>query len=440
MGKERQITLGMFTRGAGGHISGWRHPEARHDGQLDFPFYVELAATAERGLFDALFFADAVAIWGDDYEMLAKTGRGEHFEPLTVLSALAPVTKHIGLAGTATATYNEPFTIARKFASLDHISNGRAGWNIVTSPLPTEALNFGKDGPPANEVRYERAREFLEIARRLWDGLAEDCVIRDKQSGIYYNPAGLHVPDYVGEYFSVRGPLNMSRPPQGHPVIFQAGDSNRGREFAARFGEVLFTAKFSLEEGQEYYADIKQRALKYHRDPNHILVWRGVSPLVADTEAEAQRRVRELGELVQDDLARDIVQGPLGDIDLSPYSLDEPLPELPDSNDPRQALLHAMGGLVGSTIRQIALRVAAAGLIVGTPEQVADDMETWFTTGGADGFLLNFPYVPGNLTDFVDHVVPELQRRGLYRKEYEGTTLRENLGLPRPAEVWRVGA
>ncbi|MFF3371557.1 LLM class flavin-dependent oxidoreductase [Streptomyces sp. NPDC002680] len=435
----RRLTLGALVQGSGGHIAGWRHPDARPDGQLDFAFHADLARTLERGRFDALFVADVVAVWGHQLDSLSRTGRAEHFEPLTLLAALALVTDHIGLAATATTTYNHPFHIARKFASLDHISQGRAGWNVVTSVVPLEAANFGHDSHLEHELRYRRADEFVQVVKALWDSFDDDAVLRDKATGRYYDPTGLRPPHHEGEHFTVRGPLNISRPPQGHPVVFQAGSSETGREFAARHGEVLFTTQHELGPAQEFYADVKARAAGYGRNPDHVLVWPGLTPIVAATEADARHRLAELQDLIHDDVARRLVQDNIGDLDLSDYPLDGPLPDIPDSNrsKSRRDLLVKLAHDEKLTIRQLAGRYAAGTSVAGTPEQIADRIETWFHERAADGFNISFPYLPGPAEDFVDHVVPLLQRRGLLRTEYEGTTLRENLGLPRPAVAER---
>ncbi|MER5193711.1 LLM class flavin-dependent oxidoreductase [Streptomyces sp. NPDC002755] len=431
----RRLTLGALVQGSGGHIAGWRHPDARPDGQLDFSFHADLARTLERGRFDALFVADVVAVRGHQLDSLSRTGRAEHFEPLTLLAALALVTDHIGLAATATTTYNHPFHIARKFASLDHISSGRAGWNVVTSVVPLEAANFGRDSHLEHELRYRRADEFVQVVKALWDSFDDDAPVRDKATGRYYDPAGLRPAHHEGEHFTVRGPLNISRPPQGHPVVFQAGSSATGREFAARHGEVLFTTQYELGAAQEFYADIKARAAGHGRDPAHVLVWPGLTPLVAATEADARRRLAELQDLIHDDVARRLVQDNIGDLDLSDHPLDGPLPDIPDSNrsKSRRDLLLKLAHDDELTIRQLARRFAVDSAVAGTPEQIADHIETWFHERAADGFNISFPYLPGPAEDFVDHVVPLLQRRGLLRTEYEGATLRENLGLPRPA-------
>lgn len=407
----RHLTLGALIHGAGAHVSGWRHPEAYAGGQVDFEFHAEIARTLERGRFDAFFIADSVATWGHNLDWLSRTNRAERFEPLSLLAGLAAVTEHIGLVATATTTYNEPFHVARKFASLDHLSGGRAGWNIVTSVVPLEAANFGRAEHLEHSLRYRRADEFVDVVRKLWDG----------------DPA-----EHVGEHFTVRGPLTVARPPQGHPVLCQAGASATGMDFAARHGEVIFAVRPELSAAQAYYADMKSRIAKAGRDPGHVVVWPGLSPLVADTETEARRRAAELDELIHDDVARRLVQDTIGDLDLSEYPLDGPVPDIPEterSKSSRDVLL-GLARKDNLTIRQLAHRISGGAVTACTPEQLADRMALWFTEGAADGFNLSFPYLPGPAVDFVEQVVPILRGRGLVPETYEGATLRENLGLP----------
>ncbi|HVT71487.1 MAG TPA: LLM class flavin-dependent oxidoreductase [Trebonia sp.] len=438
----RHLGLGALVHGSGGHVAGWRHPDAYAAGQLDIGFHLELARTLERGGFDALFIADVAAIWGEHLDSLHRTGRAEFFEPLTLLAAIAPATSRLGLVATATTTYNEPFHIARKFASLDHLSGGRAGWNIVTSVVPLEAANFGKDAHLEHALRYRRAEEFVTVVKGLWNSFADDAVVRDTAGGRYFRPGSVRPLSHAGTHFTVRGPLNISRPPQGFPVLFQAGSSETGRNFAARHGEVIFTHQRSLEGAQAFYTDIKRRARDAGRSPDSLLVWPGLSPLVTSTEAEGARRVAELQGLIHDDVLRRLVQDNIGDVDFSGVPLDGPLPEIGESNRSRsrQSLLLDLARREGLTVRQLGLRFAGGGIVAGPPEKIADRMATWFLERGADGFNISFPYLPGPAADFTEQVVPLLRRRGLVAPEYVGVTLREHLGLPRPAHAWPAEA
>ncbi|MER7015759.1 LLM class flavin-dependent oxidoreductase [Saccharopolyspora sp. NPDC000359] len=407
----RVLRLGASIDGPGGHIAAWRHPLTQADAQLDFGFHQRNAVTLERGVFDCIFVADVVALWGTDVEHLSRTARNEHFEPLALLSAYAALTEHIGLAATATTTYNEPYDLARKFASLDHLSGGRAGWNVVTSAAPWESRNFGFPEHMEHDLRYARADEFLSVANRLWTSGAEPV-------------------EHTGQFFSVRGPLNVAPSPQGRPVIFQAGASPVGRQFAARHGEVLFTRHTRLSDAQDFYADLKARAAEHGRPPESIQIWSGLQPVVASTEAEAKQRVRELQEVMPEIVALRALQDQLGDVDLTGYPLDGPVPDLPVNNRSQSTAQRwiDLAHREDLTLRELSLRTAA-DIVAGTPEQLADHMETMFTQAAADGFLIDFPYLPGALDDFVDHVVPELRRRGLVRTEYVEGTLRDNLGL-----------
>jgi FMN-dependent oxidoreductase (nitrilotriacetate monooxygenase family) len=438
---RRHLGLGALVHGSGGHIAGWRHPLAQPDGELDINLYVELAATLERGRFDALFIADVVAVWGEHLDSLHRTARAECFEPLTLLGALSSVTTHLGLVATATTTYNEPYHLARKFASLDHLSHGRVGWNIVTSVVPLEAANFGRDEHLEHEARYERAEEFVAVVKGLWDSFDDGAMVRDVAAGRYYRPEALRPLHHRGAHFTVRGPLNISRPPQGYPVLFQAGSSETGRAFAARHGEVLFTAQTSLEGARAFRADVRRRVAAQRRDPGHVLIWPGLSPVVSSTEAGARARVAELQALVHDDVLRRLVQDNIGDLDFTGIDLDGPVPDIPATNrsESRRELLLDLARKDGLSVRQLGLRMAGGGFLAGTPEQIVDHMEAWFRGDGADGFNISFPWFPGAAVDFVDQVIPELRRRGLVEDGYAGTTLRDNLGLPRPARA-RVDA
>ena len=434
---NRQMKLGAFIHPTGHHIASWRHPDAYAAASVDFAHYTELARTAERGKFDLLFLADSPAMRNWPPERASRVATYvAGFEPITLLSALAAVTSNIGLVATATTTFNEPFHVARKFASLDHISGGRAGWNLVTSTNPNEPLNFGKDGLLAHDDRYGRAREFAAVVKGLWDSWDEDAFVRDKASGRYFDPERLHVLAHKGEHFSVRGPLNVPRPPQGHPVIVQAGSSDVGKDLAAEIGEVVFTAHQTLGNARRFYDDLKGRLAKFGRTPEDVAIMPGVVPFVGRTQAEADEKFELLQSLVHPEIGLALLGELLGNVDLSPYPLDGPLPEIVKSNSSQHVLkmLNEMAREEKLSIRELYLRVVCRGhwILRGTPATIADQLEAWFAGGGADGFNVMPPYLPGALNDFVDLVVPELQRRGVFRRAYEGRTLRENLGLRRP--------
>jgi N-acetyl-S-(2-succino)cysteine monooxygenase len=428
------MRLGAFFMPTGHHVTSWRHPEAQADAGVNFPHYIEIAQTAERGKFDMIFLADSVTMRSGHMDAVSRSAQYiANFEPLTLLSALAAVTSRIGLVATATTSYNEPYHIARKFASLDLISGGRAGWNIVTSARENEAYNFGRDSHYEHEERYDRAREFTNVVLGLWESWDPDAFVRDKASGLFFDPAKLHVLNHKGENFSVRGPLNVPRTPQGHPVLVQAGSSPTGRDFAAEFAEVIFTAHLTLADAKGFYGDLKARVAARGRDSDHVKILPGLSYIVAESDSEARAKFDYLQSLIHPMVARELVGMTLG-TDISAYDMDGPLPDLPPPNG-AQSTFEAVTRLArreNLTIRQLGMRLAAGRQrlhVNGTPVQIADLMEEWFAGGAADGFNILPPYLPGALNDFVDSVIPELQRRGLFRTEYEGRTLRENLGL-----------
>ncbi|CAG4890443.1 LLM class flavin-dependent oxidoreductase [Paraburkholderia gardini] len=434
---KRQIKLGAFLMETGHHIAAWRHPDAHAGGGLDFAHYAEVAKIAERAKFDTIFFADSVSVRDTNLASLSRTARADHFEPLTLLSALSVVTQNIGLIATVSTTFNEPYNLARKFASLDHLSGGRSGWNLVTSSTESEALNFSFEKHPDHALRYERAREFYDVVAGLWDSWEDDAFLRDKESGVYFDPEKLHVLNHRGKHFQVRGPLNVARSPQGWPVVVQAGASDAGRELAAQTAEVIFVAHQTLEEAQTFYRDIKGRLPKYGRHADHLKIMPGIFPVVGRTQEEARRKFDALQDLIHPSVGLSLLSTMSGEVDLSSYPVDGPLPELPETNGgkSRQRLLFDLARRENLTIRDLYLRIAGARghqQVVGTPESIADQLQQWFEEEGADGFNIMSPWLPGGLSDFAELVVPELQRRGLFRTEYEGHTLRENLGLPRP--------
>ena len=434
--RQDKIRLGVFYWPGGHHVAGWRHPQAETDSPFNYRRCVELAQLAERGKFDLFFLADLVGIRPTQLEAQAGAARAVYFEPLTLLAALSTLTEKIGLVATATTTYNEPYHLARKFASLDLINGGRTGWNLVTSHNQAEAANFSRDTHMAHADRYARAEEFAEIVKGLWDSWDQDAITMDKASGQYFDPQKLHFLNHKGKHFSVRGPLNVPRSPQGHPVIVQAGSSGPGRELAARTAEVIFTAAETLGEGQAFYADVNARMAKFGRKPGEVAIMPGLFPVIGATEQEARAKYDHLQSLVQPEVGLFLLQHLLGR-DLSMYPLDEPLPELAehDGAKGRTEVILRTARRDNLTLRQLYLQVAVArghNVIIGTPAQVADVMEEWFETRAADGFNILPPVFPTGLQEFVDLVVPELQRRGLFRTEYEGTTLRDHLGLPYP--------
>jgi len=442
MGASRQLHLGAFMRPVSIHGGAWRYPGGLPDGNFNFAHYRRFAATLERGRFDAIFLADSLALLKVPVEALKRSATVSSFEPLTLLSALAPITQHLGLIATVSTTYNEPFHVARKFASLDHISGGRAGWNLVTSGNPNEAMNFGLDAHVDHAERYDRAREFYDVVTGLWDSWADDAFIRDVDAGVYFDPDKLHALNHKGPHFSVQGPLNIARPLQGWPVVVQAGSSEAGREIAAETAEVVFSAHATLADGQRFYADVKGRMQRFGRDPESLKILPAAFVVVGDTEDEARAKMRTLDSFVHPESGLASLCVALGHVDLRGVDLDGPLPEIPETNTSkgsRQKLLD-YARQSNATVRQLCQYVVGSyGSLemIGTPMTIADQMEEWLLSRGADGFNVMFPYLPGGLDDVVDRVVPELQRRGLFRREYVGaerggTTLRENLGLARP--------
>lgn len=433
-----QLKLASFFHPTGHHVASWLHPGAQIDAGSNFRHYVELAQTSERAKFDFIFLADSAAVRHGNPKALRRWPQYmAYFEPVTLLSALAAVTEHIGLISTATTSYNEPYHVARKYASLDHISNGRAGWNVVTSGNQSESWNFGRETHYEHDDRYDRAREFLQVTKGLWDSWDDDAFVRDRKSAIYFDPDKLHVLGHKGKHFSVRGPLNIARPPQGYPVIVQAGASNVGREFAAEVAEVIFTTAETIEKAKAFHDDVKGRMAKYGRAPEHLKIMPGLNPIVGRTEAEAEEKYQHLQSLIHPEVGLELISAALGGFDLSSYPLDGPLPDVPEHNGSKAHYKQVMdmSRVEGLTIRQIYMRYAGARgnrTVRGTAQQIADQMEEWFRKECVDGFLIQPPYLPDGLNEFVATVIPELQRRGLFRREYQGRTLRENLGLPRP--------
>lgn len=438
----RQLHLGAFMRPVAIHTGAWRYPGAWPDANFNFAHLRHLARRLEEAKFDAFFMADHLAVLNMPVDALKRSHTVTSFEPFTLLSALAGATERIGLVATASTTFDEPYHIARRFASLDHLSGGRAGWNIVTTANPDAALNFGQDTQMEHDARYDRAREFYDVVTGLWDSFADDAFVRDAESGIYFDPARMHVLDHHGSYLNVRGPLNIARPVQGWPVIVQAGASEAGRQLAAETAEVVFGASPNLEAGKSFYRDVKGRMERLGRDPDHLKILPAVFLVVADSIEEAQEERRRLDSLVHYDSGIASLNGMLG-YDVSGYDPDGPLPEIPETNASRSARerMIELARRENLSIRQLAQRAGSyAGLaFVGTPGSVADEMEQWLVERGSDGFNVMFSWLPGGLEAVVRKLVPELQRRGIFRRDYAGMTLREHLGLPRPGNRFFPG-
>jgi FMN-dependent oxidoreductase (nitrilotriacetate monooxygenase family) len=434
----RRIALGAFLSGTGANGASWRLPEADPQSATSFGFYARIAQKLEQGKFDTLFMNDSVGIAELDAAVLSRNAQALRWDPLTLLPALAVVTSRIGLTATANTTYNEPYTLARRFASLDQISGGRAGWNAVTSLGGGE--NFNLDAHVAHEERYLRAEEFMDVIAALWDSCEDDAAVMDKDSGVWLDVGKIHRINHQGKYFRVAGPLNAPRPVQGHPVITQAGSSAAGRELAARTAEVIFTAAQTIDEARDFCADIAARATKYGRSRDSFRILPGVSVVVGATQAEAEAKYDRLHGL-QDPVAglRSLSRFASLGVDLSQYPIDGPVP-LPDeiaatnTHRSRQQLVIDLIRRERPTIRQLWRMMTAGGhrLLIGTPASIADDFSNWTDAGAGDGFNIMFAHLPACVDDFVDMVVPELQRRGMFRSDYEATTLRGHLGLPRP--------
>ncbi|MDM9648298.1 LLM class flavin-dependent oxidoreductase [Rhizobium sp. S163] len=429
----RKIHFGLFLLGTGSHVAGWRMPGAI-DSFQNIDQVRAIAQDAERGLFDLIFMGDN--LHADPAAHPSYTAR---LEPLTLLSAIAGATKHIGLGATVSTTYSDPFTVARVFASLDHLSGGRAAWNAVTTANPTAAANFGTIHPD-HAKRYEIAEEFLTVVRGLWDCWADDAIAADRETGLYIDPAKVRCLDHEGAHFKVKGPLNIGRAPQGQPIILQAGGSGPGQELAAKSADVVFSVTQDLDEARTFYRSVKDRLPSHGRTEDSMVVLPGVMPIVGRTEREAHDKLAALQGFISETNALSLLSDRFG-IDMSVYDLDGPVPaDLKPSDN-----YHAFAKVMLDKARREDMRLrdvynlmaAARGhwVLCGTPEHIADTLETWFTTGAADGFNVMPSHFPDGLTDFVDMVVPILQHRGLYRTEYEGITLRDRMGLKRPERI-----
>ncbi|WP_269919532.1 LLM class flavin-dependent oxidoreductase [Caldifermentibacillus hisashii] len=431
MGKERKLHFGALIHGVGGHISIWKHPEVKPNQSVSLQFYTQQAQVAEKGKFDLIFIADGLYINEKSIPHFLN-----RFEPVTILSALATVTKNIGLVGTISTSYSEPFNVSRQLASLDLISDGRAGWNVVTTPLEGTALNFNKtiEEHPDHPTRYEIADEYLEVAKGLWDSWEDDAFIADVEKDQFFDPEKLHTLNHKGKYFSVKGPLNVARSKQGQPVIFQAGSSEAGVKLAAKHADAIFTNFPTLELSKQFYKKVKEEVAKAGRNPDEVLIFPLLSPIIGDTVEEAERKYNEVKNLVTIERALDYLGRYFDHHDFSQYDLDAPFPDIGDigANSFRSTTerIKKEAKELGLTLREVALReTTPKPEFFGTPEDVANKIEKWFVEEAGDGFMFAVS-VPHALEDFVEKVVPILQQRGLYRTEYEADTLRGNLGIP----------
>ena len=436
----RQMKLSLFMTGDGNyHMAGWRLPGSSTDAGQNIDRWIEAAQTIERGKLDMLFIADAASPPGtDDLETQSLTARIDRLDPITILSAVSMMTRHVGLASTMTTTYLEPYNLSRTMASLDHVSRGRAAWNIVTGSNKDDALQFSRESHAPHAERYERAEEFVDVVRGIWDSYDDDAFSRDKDSGRYLRPGKVHFLNHKGKHFQVRGPSAVPRSPQGHPVMIQAGSSEPGMNLSARVADIAFTSQSSLKSAQTFYSNVKGRCEGFGRSPDDLLVMPGALLFIGETESEAKEKLDMLNAMIPLRVAMQRLQHNLG-IDISKFDLDAPLPDLAGNNARVSAVESyiAISRREGLTLRQMAMRSAAAKhhwTLVGSVKQVADELESWFLERGADGFNVILSDVPTAINNLVDKLVPELQRRGLFRTEYEGKTLRENLGLPRPAD------
>ncbi|WP_433795316.1 LLM class flavin-dependent oxidoreductase [Actinoplanes sp. CA-252034] len=436
MTRPGQLHLNAFLMSVGHHEASWRLPESDPYADLDVEHFKNLARIAERGRLDSLFLADGPVLW----DQVGRRPSGV-LEPTVLLTALAGATQHIGLIATASTTYNEPYNLARRFASLDIVSGGRAGWNIVTTAGLDAARNFNLDELPAHRERYERAAEFVDVSLKLWDSWDDDVIVADKETGVWGDDTKIYPPSHRGRYYSVAGALNVPRSAQGHPVLVQAGSSENGRNFAARYAEAVFTAHQTLADAQEFYDDLKRRTFEFGRDPDHIKILPGIVPIIGRTQAEADALEAELERLIRPEYALAQLAGLLG-IDASELSLDAPLPaNLPEEEQiegakSRRTLVVNLGRRENLTVRELIGRLGGGRghlTFTGTAVQVADKIEHWYSHGAADGFNIMAPVLPSGLEAFVDQVVPILQERGRFRTEYTGRTLRDHYGLPRPA-------
>lgn len=436
--RSGKMHLGAFLYLTGHHLAAWRHPDTWAGDH--FSHYADFARKAEAAKFDAIFIADISAVRMDKPDASAHSAHSgiSHFEPLTLLSALAVVTERIGLIGTGSTSFNDPYNLARQFASLDHLSNGRVGWNAVTSSDPNAAPNFGHAQHIEHADRYQRAEEFADVVLKLWDSFEDDAFTRDRETGRYFDLQKMHPANHKGQHFSVAGALNIPRSQQGRPVVVQAGSSDAGKDLAARTAEVVFTVQSNIDTAKAFYHDLKQKVAAFGRDPDQVRILPGLMAIVGATHEEAQAKYEELQSLILPVVGMSLLEGLAGrTVKLSDYPLDGPLPELPPTSyqKSRQAVVLEMARKENLTIRELYLRLAGSRghlTVVGTAQDVADEMQAWFESRAADGFNVMPATIPGGLDDFSLSVIPELQRRGLFRDEYDGSTLRDHLGLSYP--------
>jgi len=423
------MRIGTFLSGTGGNMGSWRHPDSVVDGAINFGHYQQMSRQAEAAKLDFVFFGDGLYISEKSHPNFLT-----RFEPLTLLAALASVTRNIGLVATLSTTYSEPFTVARQFGTIDLLSDGRAGWNIVTSPLEGSAANYGRTDHPEHDLRYRMANEFVDVTEGLWRSWEDDAFVRDRETGRFIDPDKLHALNHRGEFYSVAGPLNLTRSPQGQPILFQAGASEAGRDFASRRADAIFAVQQSIEGAAAFRKDIDERAEKHGRRPSDVLILNDVGPIIGRTREEAEEKYRAISELVDVDTALAYLGRFFDDIDWSSYDLDGPFPDLGDFG--RSGWQSATDGIKkrarehGLSLREIALSTTTPRhAFIGTAEEIADTMQAWFESGAVDGFMLDCPVLPAGMTEFLDEVVPILVDRGLFRSEYEADTLRGNLGL-----------
>jgi len=432
----RQMHLNLTLHSTGFHDGAWLHPTAELDRIYNVKYFQRIARIAEEAKLDSIFIADTLYVQRESI----KYGLNNSLDPVTLLTAIAGATEKIGLIGTISTSFSEPYNVARALATLDHISEGRAGWNIVTTYADAAALNFNLKNIPSLAERYERADEYVDVAIKLWDSWEDGAIVLDRSTGVYVDPDRVHEIHHQGKYFNVRGPLNVPRPPQGRPLLVQAGSSEAGRELAAKYAEAIYTAQQTLEEAKAFYQDLKARLPKHGRSPDQVKILPGICTIVGSTEAEAEEKFEELQSLASTEYSLLQLSVKFG-IDLRGYPLDQPFPELSeltqtkDYQSSRVELISDMAKRESLTLRQLLARVTAGrghGNVIGTPVQIADRLEQWFKERAADGFNIMPQLMPGGLEDFVGLVVPELRNRGLFRTEYTGHTLRDNYGLARP--------